>query len=72
MLVYSKKTFLLQFAQEQNVLGHSFERRAYCFVLKATQGMVFPIPKHRQSKQWMLNTLLMVDINPICKRYLKG
>ena len=34
--------FFLQFGQEQNILGHSFERRAYYFVLKANK--VFPIP----------------------------
>ena len=43
----------LLFCQEQNIIGHSFEKRAYQFVLKAT--MVFPI-------------LLMGNINPICKR----
>ena len=45
-----RPSFSLQFDHEQKVLGHAFERRAYRFVLKATQGM------------------LMVNINPICKR----
>ena len=32
-------------------------------------GMVFSIPPHRQSnRQGTVNTLLMVNINPICKR----
>ena len=40
--------------------------------LEIQQGMVFPIPPHRQSRQRTVNTLLMVNINPIinliCKR----
>ena len=37
-----RPSFSLQFFQEQNILGHSFERRAYWFILKATR--VFSIP----------------------------
>ena len=40
--------------------------------LEIQQGMVFSIPPHRQSRQRTVNTLLMVNINPIinliCKR----
>ena len=43
MLGLSKKVFHLpSVGQAQNMLGYSFERRAYRFVLKATR--VFPIP----------------------------
>ena len=43
MFVHSKKTFLLPSVwQGQNILGHSFERKDYWFVLKAIR--VFPIP----------------------------
>ena len=45
--------FSLPFGQEQNILGHSFERITNQFVLKAT--MVFPIPA-RQSRQRNVNT----------------
>ena len=50
-------------------LGHSFERRSYCycFVLKVARYSLF---LHRQSGQRMLNTLLMIILNPTCKRLL--
>ena len=42
MLVTPKRPFFsLQFDQKHNILRHSFERRAYWFVLKTTR--VFPI-----------------------------
>ena len=34
-----------QFGQEENMLGHSIERRAYCFILKIARA--FPIPTGR-------------------------
>ena len=34
-------TPMQKFGQEQNILGHSLERRAYWFILKANS--VFPI-----------------------------
>ena len=60
MFVYSKNVFSLQFGQEKNILGHSLERRAYRFVLKATQGMMslFPNTGRVQSRL----------TNPLCKR----
>ena len=47
LLVPSKKrsSCPLHSGQEETISGHSFERRAYLFVLKATR--VFPIPKGR-------------------------
>ena len=72
MRVYSKKPFFFfHFGQEQNILGHSFEKRACRFDLKATQGMAFPIPQHRQSRQRIVTTLLIVNINPTCKRQFR-
>ena len=53
---------LLSVCPETYILGHSFERRAYRFVMKATQGM------GRQDRHRMVNTFLMVSINPIYKR----
>ena len=55
--------FSFQFGQEQNILGHSFGRRAYEPVLKATK--VFPIYSHTYRVDRNLNVLLMVNINPI-------
>ena len=59
---------LLSVCPETYILGHSFERRAYRFVMKATQGMVFHILQHKQDRHRMVNTFLMVSINPIYKR----
>ena len=51
MLFYSKRSaFSLQFGQEPNILGHSFEIRTY---------------GNRQSRQRIVNNLLMVNINPL-------
>ena len=52
-----KKPFSpLQFGPEENIPGHSVERRAYWFVLKIFR--VFPIPTGRvQIKWWALLTL---------------
>ena len=41
---------LLQFGPEENILGNSFEKRAYWFVFKAATG--FPIPTGRVEKEW--------------------
>ena len=41
-LIPKKAYFSLQFDQEKNILGQSFERRAYWFAFKATR--LFPIP----------------------------
>ena len=62
-------SYSFQTVQEQNNLGHSFERRAYYYVLEATRA--FPIPTyttHRDIVDRNVNTLLMVNINPIYKR----
>ena len=66
MLVHSKRpSFSLQFGQKQNKQALIWKKSLLiCF--ESYQGMVFPIPSHRQSRQRMLNTLLMVNINPIC------
>ena len=49
MLIHSKKAFLsLQFGQEQNIVEHSFERRAYKFDLKLPGYSLF---QYRQSRQ---------------------
>ena len=39
----------IQFGQEENIHGHSFERRTYRFVLKIT--WVFPIPRGRVERE---------------------
>ena len=61
LLALSKKwsCSLLHFGQEENILGHSFERRPYLFVLK--DARVFPISARKSIKK-MVNTLLMVNI----------
>ena len=54
MLFHFKEAFPLT-----SLVTHlKVELTAYCFVLKAT----------RQSRQRMVNTLLMININPIYKR----
>ena len=52
MLASSKKRpfFSIQSGQEENILRHSFERRAYWFVLKATR--LFSIPRSRVKGGW--------------------
>ena len=43
MSTQKRPSFSLQFGHEQNILGHSFERRTYLFVLKAaTASYLFP------------------------------
>ena len=63
--IAKRPSFSPLFGQEQNILGQSFERRVYQFVLKATK--VFPIV-HTGRLNRNLNILLMVNINPIYKR----
>ena len=53
----------LQLGQEKNVLGHSVERRGYWFVLKIAR--TFSISTSRNS---MMNTFIIVNITPACKR----
>ena len=45
-----KTSFLLQFGQEENITGHSTERRAYWFVSKIAR--VFPVPIDRVTIGW--------------------
>ena len=56
-----------QFGQEENIPGHSIERRAYWFILKI--AMMFPIPL---SKNRMMSTfiiiILIANITPYPKR----
>ena len=61
MLAHVRKTFPL------TSLAHSFERRAYWF-LKIRGYSLFP---HMQSRQKIVNTLLMININPIYKRQFR-
>ena len=63
--IAKRPSFSPLFGQEQNILGQSFERRVYQFVLKATK--VFPIV-HTGRVNRNFNILLMVNINPIYKR----
>ena len=53
----------LQFGQEVNITGHSIKRRAYWFVLKIAR--MFPI---LTSRNGMMNTFIIVNITPLCKR----
>ena len=62
MLVHFKKAFPL------TPLGHSFERRAYYLTALFWKLPGYSLFPHRQSRQRMVNTLLMININPICKR----
>ena len=45
-----RPTFSIQFIQEDNKHGYSFERRAYWFVLKATR--VFHISTGKAGREW--------------------
>ena len=47
----------LQFGQEDNIPGHSMERRAYWFILKIAR--MFSIPTNRNR---MMNTFIIVNI----------
>ena len=49
----------LQFGQEENILGHAIEKRAYWFVLKTAR--LFPI---LTSRNRMMNTFVIVNITP--------
>ena len=57
--------FSIQFGQEEKMLGHLFERRAYWFNLKATS--VFFIPTGRVEKGWW--TLCKSSTLPV---YVRG
>ena len=59
ILVYFKKVFLIRSVWP--VTKYTFEKRAYWLVLKATMVWYLLFPTH-QSRQRMVNTLLMVKI----------
>ena len=59
-----RPSFSFQFIQEKNKLAHSFERQTYC-CFESYQSIPY---SHRQSRKRMVNTLLMINITPICKR----
>ena len=56
-----------QFGQEENIPGHSIERRAYWFILKIAR--MFPIPSSRNR---MMSTFIIIiltaNITPYPKR----
>ena len=60
LLLHFKKAFPL------TLLGHSLKEELtdYCFILKVTLFL------HKQSRQRMVNTLLLIQINPTCKKLL--
>ena len=64
LLVHFKKAFTLLY------LGTPFKEELtdYCFILKVTR--VFPYSCTGKVDQRMVNTLLMIKINPTCKRLL--
>ena len=62
MLVHFKKAFPL------TSLGHSFERRAYYLLLRFESYLGIP---YSHTGRVYRGTLLMVNINPICKRYFR-
>ena len=49
----------LQFGQEENIPGHSTERKANWFILK--NARMFPVPRARNR---MMNTFIIVNITP--------
>ena len=78
--LWKRSSSPLQSTQEENVSGHSFERRAYLFVLliwkksllicfESYQGVPY---FYRQSRKRMTNTFIMVNITLICKRWFSG
>ena len=52
-----------QFGQEENIPGHSTERRAYWFILEVTR--MFPILTNRNR---MMNTFIIDNITATCER----
>ena len=54
-------TCTLQFGQEENIPGHSIENRAYWFILKVSRMFHTLI-----SRNWMMNTFIIVNIIPTC------
>ena len=63
LLVYFKKAFPL------TLLGHSFDRRTAYWLLFCFESY-HGIPYSYTSKQRIVNTLLMIKINPTCNRLL--
>ena len=59
--------FPLQFGEEENIPEHPIESRAYWFILKIAR--MFPI---LTSRNRMMNTFVIVNINPTYKRWFKG
>ena len=54
----------LQFGQEENIPGHSIERRAYWFILKIVRMISIPTSRIR-----MMNTFIIVNIIHTYKRF---
>ena len=63
-ILYKRPSSPLQFEQEENIPGHSFEKGPYWFVLKTAS--VFPIPTNRVEREWL--TFIMVNVTPIYNR----
>ena len=57
-----RPSFPFQFSQEENISGHSTESRAYWFILKIAR--MFPILTSRNE---IMNSFMIVNINPTCK-----
>ena len=56
----------LQFGQEENIPGHSTEKRAYWFVLKLARMFLIPTSRNR-----MINNFITVNITQTFKRYFR-
>ena len=62
--------FPLQFGSEENISGNSIERRVYILIyFENWQGAPC---SYRQSRNRMMNTFIIVNITPICKRQFRG
>ena len=60
-----RSLFPLQFGQEDNISGNSIERRVY--ILIYFENWLGAPCSHRQSRNWMMNTFIIVNIAPICR-----
>ena len=66
LLVYFKKALPL------TLLGHSFKEELtdYCFILRVNRVFPYSYTGKVDQRMVMMNTLLMIKINPTCKRSL--
>ena len=60
-----RSSSLLQFGQEDKITGQSIKRKSLLICFENCQGVPY---SHRQSRNGMLNTFIIVNITLACKR----